>query len=116
MFEALSRISGTFAPVFVANSVWKRKVRRSLRKNEGTHVEDTTNLVKIRFPSSDRIFIVCIEGSEERIPFSTLDDTPLDFGHGAAIEILVGELFRVWVANLTYVVSCSIALKIGEPG
>ena len=42
--------------------------------------------VEVLFPSRDRLFVVLrVEELKNRMPFTLLDDPPLDFGHSSAI-------------------------------
>ena len=75
-----------------------------------------TNLVEIRFPSCDRLFVICVEGSEEHTPFTTLGNMPLDFSYGTAVETFVSESLEAPVASLTHIINCAIASNTGEPG
>ena len=62
------------------------KSQQSLDKRKGMYFEDVANLIEVRLPSSDFLFAVCVEGSEECIPFATFDDVLLDFSDSPAIE------------------------------
>ena len=48
--------------------------------------------IEVQPPGRDRFLIVLgVESSRDHVPFSPLDDVPLNPGHGPAIEKLVGE-------------------------
>ena len=56
-----------------ASSFWKRKVSAGLYSNDRTHVEGLKNLVEVRPPGSDRLFVAPrVEPSGDRIPFAPL--------------------------------------------
>jgi hypothetical protein len=55
-------------------------------KTNRTHVEDVENPDEVLFPSRDLLLIALREDeSGHRIPFTLLDDLPLDPGQGSAI-------------------------------
>ena len=48
--------------------------------------------IEVQPPGGNRFLIVFrVEKSRDRVPFTPLDDVPLDLGHGPVIERLVGE-------------------------
>jgi hypothetical protein len=56
--------------------------RSLLRINKVTYLKNTTNLIEIRCPGSDRLFVVPrSERSGEYAPFAPLGDMLLDFCH-----------------------------------
>ena len=78
--------------------------------NNGTHVEDMKDPVEVQPPGRDRFLIILgVESSRDHIPFTPLDDVPLDLGHGPAIEKLVGEPPGACITGPTHVVNCTIA-------
>ena len=76
-----------------------------------THVEYVEDPVEVLPPTRNHIFVgLRMEDSRDRMPFTLVDDLPLDLGHSSAIETLVsGPLTDGHAAGSTYVVSCSIA-------
>jgi len=44
------------------------------------------NPVEVQPPNSDRLFVVGVEESRDRIPFTPFDDLTLDIGHGPAVQ------------------------------
>jgi hypothetical protein len=55
---------------------------------------------KVLLPSSDLVFIGFGEDeSVERIPFTLLDDLPLDLGHGSAIKSSVSRSLGVSITG-----------------
>ena len=63
-----------------------------------THVEDVEGPNKVLLPSRDIIFITLrMNESGGRIPFTLLDDLPLDLGQGSVIEGI-----SKWTAQRTH--------------
>lgn len=62
------------------------------------YFEDLKNLLEIRLPSFDFLFVVRVERSEECIPFAPLDNVPLNFCDNPAIERFVSKLSDAFVA------------------
>ena len=53
--------------------------QRQLPSNSGTHVEDEKDLVEIRLPAGDRVFVALrVEKPGDYILFALLGDPPLD--------------------------------------
>ena len=53
--------------------------QQSSCRGDGTYVEDMKNTVEIQSPGSDRLFIILrVIISGDHIPFTPLDDVPLD--------------------------------------
>ena len=67
--------------------------------------------VEVQLPASDRFFIVHVDKSRDRIPFTPLDNFPLDLGHSPVIESVVSKSLGVCIAGSTHVVRCSIASR-----
>ena len=80
------------------------------------YFEDVVNLIEVRLPSSNFLFVVCVEGPEERIPFATLDDVLLDFCDSPAIKSQLANFPVLFVAGSTDVVNRSTALRAHEVG
>jgi len=77
----------TVTPVFVVSSFWNRKVSRGLYSSDRTHVKDLKNLVEIRLPRGDRLFILLrVEMPGNCVPFTPLDQLHLNTCHSPAIE------------------------------
>ena len=49
------------------------------------------------------------ENSEDHVPFTLLDDIPLDLGHGAVIEASVIGSLSIHIGGMAHVVSCPTA-------
>jgi len=87
-------MSGAVTCASVASSVWKREVSNGRTKVNRTHVEDLKNPGEVQPPSGDHFFIVlCVEESRHRIPFTPLDNLPLDFRHDPAIQGMVSKSY-----------------------
>ena len=72
------------------------------------------NPIEVQPPGSDRLLLaLCMVTSRDRIPFTPLDNVPLDLVHSPTIESSVNESHGVCIASSTYVVNCSIALRTG---
>jgi hypothetical protein len=99
-------MSETTTCIFIASSVWKRTVNDSDR----THVEDEKDPGEVRPPGSDCFLVVlCVDKPRDYIPFSLLDDLPLDLRHSPAINSIVNEVFKLYIAAVTHAVSWLIA-------
>jgi len=70
------------------------------------------NPIEVQPPSSNRLFVVRVEKSRDRIPFTLFDDFPLDLGHSPAVESTVRKSPGVCIPGPTHVVNCSIALRV----
>ena len=69
-------------------------------KDPGKVIPPTDNLVLIDLGA---------ENSEGHVPFTLLDDIPLDLGHGSAIEESAIGSLSVHIFCLAHVVSCPTA-------
>ena len=68
------------------------------------------NPIELLPPGGNRIFVVLrMEDSRDRVPFTLLNDLPLDLGHSSVIEASVNELFGGRIARPTHVVSFPMA-------
>lgn len=66
--------------------------------------------VELQPPGGDRILVgLRVEESRDSVPFTPLDDLPLDLGHSPAIETLVREWPSGCIAGQTHMVNCPIA-------
>ena len=101
MFTASFRTSEAITPVFVtscgivetiafplfASSFWNRKVSNLLHSNNRTHIKDLKNLIKVQLPCGNRLLVALgAKASRDRIPFTPLDQPPLNLCYGPAIE------------------------------
>jgi hypothetical protein len=78
-------VTAVFA--FVASSLWNRKVSNGLHSSDRAHFEDLKNLVEVRPPGGDPLFITLrVETSRDHIPFTPLDELPLNIRHSPGIE------------------------------
>jgi hypothetical protein len=63
-----------------------------LTSSQGTHVKDTTDLLKVQPPGSNRLFIVvCVEQLAETSPFTSFENIRLDRGHSPTVQSLVNK-------------------------
>ena len=61
-----------------------------LNRIHRTHIEHAKNHNKVLLPTRNLVFIpLGVDESGEWIPFTLLDDLPLDLGHRTAIETSV---------------------------
>jgi hypothetical protein len=64
--------------------------QQSSDRSGGTHFKDTTNHFKSQLPRGDRLFIVlCVKPLSNRVPFTSLDDVPLNLNHSPGANSLV---------------------------
>jgi hypothetical protein len=58
----------------VASSLWNRRVINGLHSSDRAHLEDLKNLVEVRPPGGDPLFITLrMETPRNHIPFNPLD-------------------------------------------
>ena len=77
-----------------------------------THIEDVKDPDEVLLPSRNLLFIAFRENElDDRIPFTLLDDLPLDPRQGSAIETLVSGSLAVYITRLAYTVRSPIASK-----
>jgi hypothetical protein len=63
-------------------------------------------------PNRNLILIALrVEDPEDHISVTLLDDLPLDLGNGSGFEVSAIESLSIYVARLSHVVSCRIALS-----
>ena len=88
--------------------------QRSLYRSGRTHTEHVEDSDEFQPPGGNCLFIVLrVEMSREYVPFTPLDDAPLNIGHSPTIEGPVSGSPRVSTPGPTYVVNCSIASSTG---
>ena len=76
----------------------------------GTHVEHMKDLVEFQPPGDNCHFIVLrVEISRDYVPFTPLDDVPLNLGHNPAIESPISASPGMSITGPTHVLNCSIA-------
>ena len=82
-------------------------------RTDRTHVEDVKDSNKVLLPSRNFVFVTLrMDESGNRIPFTLLDDLPLDLGHGAAIGISVSSSISLSAqAGFAHVVRSPIASR-----
>ena len=81
-------------------------------RSDGTHVKNVKNTVKLQPPGSDCLFIILrVVMSRDRVPFTSLNNVPLDLVHSSTIQSLVRKSHGVRIADSTYVVNLSIASR-----
>ena len=74
-----------------------------------TYVENVKDPNKVLLPGNDFVLVAFGEDeSVERVPFTLLDDLPLDFGQSTVIETKVSRVFRVKIIGLAHIVSSPI--------
>ena len=70
----LWRMVETATFLFIVNAFWKQEINTRLSSDDRTHVKDLKNLVEVRPPGRDHLFVVLrVEVSRDHIPFAPLD-------------------------------------------
>jgi hypothetical protein len=83
-----------------------------LNRTNRTHVEDVKDPDKVLLPSSNLLLITLRENKpDDSIPFTLLDDVPLDPRQGSASEISVSGSLPERMTGPAYTVKSPIALK-----
>jgi hypothetical protein len=78
-------VTAVFA--FIASSPWNRKVINGFHSSDRAHLEDLENLVEVRPPGGDPLYITLrVETSRDHTPFTPLDELPLNIRHGPGID------------------------------
>jgi hypothetical protein len=88
-------VTAVFA--FVASSLWNLKVIDDLHSSDRAHLEDLKNLVEVRPPGGDCLFITLrVETSRDHTPLGPPHELPLDIRHNPGIQSsLVGGQKRI---------------------
>ena len=75
-------------PPQVQSGTGKSALQQSSCRGNGTHVEDTKNLLEVQLPGRDHVFIVLrVITSRDRVPSAPLCDVPLDLVHNPDPEL-----------------------------
>jgi hypothetical protein len=87
VFVASRRTPEPAASVLVASAFWEREVSNGHHSSDRTHFKDLKNPFDVQLPGGDRRFIsLPVEIFREHIPFTPLDEPPLNICHCPAIE------------------------------
>jgi hypothetical protein len=79
--------AATAASVVTVSAFWEREVSSGHHSSDRTYVQDLKNVFEVQPPGGDRLFIFLrAETLRDRIPFTPLDQLPLDICHCPAIE------------------------------
>ena len=79
-------------------------------KKSWTYVEDVKDLDKVLLPSGNLVLVSLREDKPEGcVPFTVLDDLPLDIRHSSVIKQLVGGLLGMRITGPAHVVRSPIA-------
>jgi len=79
--------AGTAGIDFIASAFWEGEVSDSHRSSDRTHVKDPKNIFEAQPPGRNLLFtFLRVQAPRDPIPFTPLDEAPLNICHGPVIE------------------------------
>ena len=81
------RTAGPAGSVFTGSASWEGEVSNGNHSNDSAHIKDLKNILEVRPPADDRLFISPrMEMPTDHVPFTPLAELPLNIPYGPAIE------------------------------